>query len=460
MSNPTAAQDLQNPIDQNSIKDTVEPSSTNTVSTSENKTFVDNNKRNNIVGTSSRSGIGKLGTSTIPSNINKITREDKGKFYIRYGGVSGNPKTWNFALLPAIESNLRMQSSSPTITGTGATVPEVKAGIVIITNMKHKNIVIPGGVPVVQTIGVENVLLQLCGAFIGTENSDNLKAKTESYLYPYNAGTGNRSDTGVDHSYNKARLFNTEVVTAGREVQLVVEANLSEGNSSEGNIALDYHGVIIGFKLYAVRKDRTYYCLDFLVTRHDITKALKDFKSLGEEKLVDLIAASNGDNQYELAEDIEGVGKKGDVVIGGEDRLDTTKGISYKKIKVKQADGSFKEVEVRQEQVNQLNRKQEVDLTNKEIRIKLKRKNIGDRIFRDGLNFQYRGDEASNNKTDPTPPKIDDLYRVSNVYIDGMDINPGDEIVISESWKAGGKNKEWYYEIRKSSRFNCSKQWR
>ena len=204
----------------------------------------------------------------------------QGKFSISYNDLENNQKKWHFILLPAIESHLRMSSGAPVVSGQGQQPPEVKAGIMVKTTMKHKNIVVPGSSNVVQTIGIESTVIQLCGAFIGVEgNSEAGRNLGNQLLYPPWGKQRYVIDNGARHSWVLAREFDVEVVQPGRAVTSRITTQLSELDAGKA-ITMEYTGVVVGFKIYAVRKDRTFYCLDILVTQSDITKKWEQLRTV------------------------------------------------------------------------------------------------------------------------------------------------------------------------------------
>jgi hypothetical protein len=198
--------------------------------------------------------------------VQKTIKEDllAGKndsFKILYQDTTGARRTFLFSLLPAIESG----GSSGL---ARSMVPEVRAGISIVSAMKQKNIVVPGGVPVAQTIGVESTILQCVGAFIGTEraNAQGEKAGDLSTLYLGYTG----AQTGDSES--KAKEFMTKVVRSGRPVTFELETSYKTKTDSKGDVLgtqnskLVYRGLVISFKYHAQRSNRTYYALSLLIT--------------------------------------------------------------------------------------------------------------------------------------------------------------------------------------------------
>jgi hypothetical protein len=215
----------------------------------------------------SRSYAPKSNFSALNSETTKIIKQDalagsNDSFKILYQETNGTAKTYLFSLLPAVECGVGQGISGR------SQVPEVKPGIAIISAMKQKNIVIPGGVPVAQTIGVESTILQCVGAFVGTEipNAQNQKVGDLSALYyGYNGAQKGNSEA-------KAKEFMQKVVQSGRPVTFQLETSyqtkVDSVNSKLESISsvMKYRGLVIAFKYFAQRSNRTYYTLNILVT--------------------------------------------------------------------------------------------------------------------------------------------------------------------------------------------------
>lgn len=199
----------------------------------------------------------------IPSN-SKFRANADDKFSIKYKDrVSGASKTFWFDLLPAMEN--RGGSKFGNIE-----VPEVKPGILQRIDTKHKNIVVPGCTPVVQTIGINNAMLNLVGAMTGEENINT----------PRTGDSASQTDVLLGNFYEpfdkdisankKARQFMNDVVLPGTEVDVYITAsnNGAGASSKEAPELIKYTGVIISYKFYAVRKNKAFYTIDLLVTKY------------------------------------------------------------------------------------------------------------------------------------------------------------------------------------------------
>jgi hypothetical protein len=185
-------------------------------------------------------------------------------FKILYTDVKGQKKSFVFALLPAIDSNAGRGSSQ---------VPDVKPGIIIRTSMRQKNIPVPGGVPIIQTIGVDNTVLQAVGAFIGTERITDQKDSARGDLHTIYPGVQKLSES--ESSEKKANMFMKEVVHSGRPIEFhskSVSKTSSDPKAPVVGMELKYRGVIVNFKYYAARRNRTYYSLDLLISEYDVNK--------------------------------------------------------------------------------------------------------------------------------------------------------------------------------------------
>lgn len=199
--------------------------------------------------------------TTTPSNSpvsisNNNSSALKDSFTITYKDAYGQDKRWNFALLPAIENTLRPNNST-------AGVPEVKPGILVRTGMNFKRFLIPGGPPVFQALGIEETFYQLVGAFIGAETNNGQEANPQAV---YNINTSL-------NAYDSAMLFDKEVVQTAREVHLSILA----GSGKRGfpiidtPIQINVYGIVQNIRYFGVRHDRTYYAIDFRVTRYPNT---------------------------------------------------------------------------------------------------------------------------------------------------------------------------------------------
>jgi hypothetical protein len=169
-------------------------------------------------------------------------------FYISYLNQKGEQQQYVFEFLPAIEANLQLSPNS-SIRASGAQVPEVKPGVVDRISKRIKNQIIPGGYPVAQMVGIENNVIQLVGAFT-----------TKDKL-----GTSKSPSTLKDnHTFVNAKTFKEEVVEKGKNIVLT----LTTTNALSKKVKLEYVGLILNFKTYLVRYDRSYYTIDFLVTSY------------------------------------------------------------------------------------------------------------------------------------------------------------------------------------------------
>lgn len=176
-------------------------------------------------------------------------------FEVRYRDSSNVPRTFNFSLLPAMETNLRSSHM-------GASVPEVKPGILMRTSMNYKRFSIPGSSPVFQSLGIEQSILQIVGLFVGTEG-DGVRSPDPA-LY------GRFQDTLKLTSANQhAERFDREIVKAGREVTMFIN---SQGSDARDTLTLTYKCCIQNFRVFIVRFDRVYYAMDAVITEYPTTR--------------------------------------------------------------------------------------------------------------------------------------------------------------------------------------------
>lgn len=179
-------------------------------------------------------------------------------FNISYTDRESGPRVFNFSLPPAID-NILTYSASGSFRGN-ASVPDVKAGLPIRTTMKHRNIVIPGGTNVVQTIGIDSKYIVLVGAFFGTE---------EFSTKPKQTGTKTLAT-----SYRFAKEFDERVVQQGAPITLKITINAASGKEE-----IEVTGVIVDFKAYAVRQAKTYYSITVLYTKYPKRKVAEEEES-------------------------------------------------------------------------------------------------------------------------------------------------------------------------------------
>ncbi|EKQ70412.1 hypothetical protein OsccyDRAFT_0699 [Leptolyngbyaceae cyanobacterium JSC-12] len=171
------------------------------------------------------------------------------RFEIRYTNVNGSSQLYLFSLPPAIETNLRSNTA-------GASVPEVKPGILIRTSMNYKRFLLPGGSPAYQSLGVEQTMIQLVGLFIGVEGN--------FYVAPGQVLYGKFADTlKLNSAYQTARRFDEEVVQSAREVDLFINSESPQGLTP---ISINYRCILRSMRLFVARHDRVYYALDAEVT--------------------------------------------------------------------------------------------------------------------------------------------------------------------------------------------------
>lgn len=219
------------------------------------------NVRSNIRTVETSSPI--INTEQIAQQRDKIINYNH-RFYIKYTYFNTNgdllDRYFNFSLLPAIESTLQYSASGNFRGNAG--VPDTRPGIPIRTSVKHRNITCPGGTTVIQTIGIESKYITLVGAFIGSEGittSPNSKNSLDPIYY-----LGKKDDivSSATTSYKKALLFDNEVVQQGKEVTLFIDT--VDLNNKIYKLSLT--GVINEFRLQTVRRFKSYYSINMIIT--------------------------------------------------------------------------------------------------------------------------------------------------------------------------------------------------
>jgi hypothetical protein len=137
----------------------------------------------------------------------------------------------------------------------GATVPEVKPGILVRTSMSYKRFAVPGSAPVFQSLGIEQTILQIVGLFIGMEGE--IASPPDPVVY------GRFGDTfAYASALVKAQQFDREAVQSGREVDLFIYAESSGANDG---MLIQYKCILQNFRYFVVRSDRVYYSIDAIV---------------------------------------------------------------------------------------------------------------------------------------------------------------------------------------------------
>lgn len=194
----------------------------------------------------------RVGLTGSPGQLyNQPSLSNAKEFSIQYKTVEGRQKIFYFSLLPAIESNLKGNV-------IGASVPEVKPGILEKTTMAMKRFTVPGSAPVFQVLGIEQTILQLVGLFIGAEGAER-SSTADSVLYGTSGAQSLTTPTSAS-AYQQAKLFNQEVVQSGQEVELVINSG------GESSLRVRYRCVLQNFRCFVVRYDRVYYAIDACVT--------------------------------------------------------------------------------------------------------------------------------------------------------------------------------------------------
>jgi len=206
---------------------------------------------------------------------NRISQAIEQQFYQRtdyfsityYDKYVGKARNFAFSLLPAIENSIR-----PNI--PGQTVPGVMPGIMIHTKMRHRAVLIPGGTPVYQSIGLEAVEIRLCGLFTGNENA--LAPKGKSALFT------DSPELNVVSGYDVAQFFRENIVIPGTPVELDIFASnghidvtgdsLSELEQRAGLVRITGTLLINELRTFSARASRDYYCIDGYLINYKLEK--------------------------------------------------------------------------------------------------------------------------------------------------------------------------------------------
>jgi hypothetical protein len=217
------------------------------------------------------------------SSSQPITEAAYDKFFIEYINPDGLRNRYFFAFMPAIQNSL----SSP----TSQQVPEIKPGLLQRTDMEVKPFVIPGAPPVYQILGHQSTVFQLVGLLVGLE----------TYNIPYGVGGDlNAYNPNVSlNAYQTARLFETEVVQLGKQVDMVIYSSQS---MSDAPLLIRYKGIIQSFRYFIARSDRVYYSLELVIldSKHHTNSRIDELiteEALIEDELRALISEEGGDSE-------------------------------------------------------------------------------------------------------------------------------------------------------------------
>jgi hypothetical protein len=180
-------------------------------------------------------------------------------------------------MLPAIRQNLSHPHGL-----SGQSVPGAPPGVTFTQLQNTANIPIPGGAPVVQSLGVNMMTMQFVGAFIGlprsTQGSDAYwrlegrddfdcvlhKTAGERTFYDDPTGKiGNRyPGRGIlnkgDESWHASYIFSRDVVAEQKEVKVSI--------FTQNYLAIQEVGIITQFVPMLARNDRVYYKFTLLIT--------------------------------------------------------------------------------------------------------------------------------------------------------------------------------------------------
>lgn len=174
-------------------------------------------------------------------------------------------KSFNFSLLPAIESSVG-----------GRQVPEIKPGILKRSSVNIKTFNLPGGAPAFQSLGLEPTMLQLVGLLVGSESvyeteSSNAKlTKTSKGVLPI------YTPTSTLNAYQSAMYFEQQLVQNNRPVEISISANNSNSGMSnfDPTLTIVYKALIQNVRYFIARQDRIYYSIDALLLDYPNIKSL------------------------------------------------------------------------------------------------------------------------------------------------------------------------------------------
>jgi hypothetical protein len=139
-----------------------------------------------------------------------------GTFTIQIAGSKDKPFLMD--LMPAIESKIKSGVA-------GQDVPGLKPGLYNRTSLSVAKFAIPGGAPIVQIMGLNTTVVELCGLFLSTE---------------------------------REKEFKSSIIDKGKRTIISIEQTTG--------ISLNYAGIIMDYTTQIARQDRVYYCLKLMIT--------------------------------------------------------------------------------------------------------------------------------------------------------------------------------------------------
>lgn len=177
--------------------------------------------------------------------------EDSSNYYFKVTELVEGAKSWYFAMPPAVEAALQYSPNAPVKGQFG--VPEVKPGLLNNTTLKFKNFIVPGGLPVVQGIGVQSSTFQLVGVIIGSDGFSSNPSLNPIYKMDNTNGY-----TDTKNAARAAIEFDEQIAQKMNVVSVEIRTD----------VTYKFKGVILNFKYYQRRANSTYYVIDFLATEY------------------------------------------------------------------------------------------------------------------------------------------------------------------------------------------------
>lgn len=183
-----------------------------------------------------------LGSADLSNSINEIKKERVEVFKEEKFTIGDFDFSSYNSPLPAVESVIKYNNS--TNFRGNAEVPEVRPGIPIRTMMKIKSNLIPGAGNLLQSLTVDSKYIILVGTFLNKTGGDN-----------------NFS------SYNSSLLFEKKIVLPSKPVDIKITPAIGD--------SVSLTGIIVDYKVFTVRSEKTYYSITVLYSKLPIRQKLK-----------------------------------------------------------------------------------------------------------------------------------------------------------------------------------------
>jgi hypothetical protein len=199
-------------------------------------------------------------------------------FRIYLGCDTNATSYYEMDLLPAVKSNMRVHTGS---NGDGQEVPGAMPGIMFLTTQNVARIDIPGGSPVIQSLGVNSEVATFVGAFIGRSRNINDKSKllgtdAAGLLLNELSEAWQASEDFVNTVVKPGKVITIDIVCPFKPnpaQSSTFNNNMNPGTQSDPNnraMRVTKTGIIVKIQRLAARQDKLYYEFNFLTTKYNL----------------------------------------------------------------------------------------------------------------------------------------------------------------------------------------------